>query len=121
VSFYSTVKTIYKTVLPNPLRKAIYRNMPQPLKVAEAFGMATTQIDNHRQLKEKIKQLFDYEGPILCSVELKHGEKIIPKLEFGKPIEDPSPQLDRKEFLKNMLVDPIQQNTKYQGLQYWRD
>jgi len=29
-----------------------------------------------------------YKGPILCDVELKRGEKIIPKLEFGRPIED---------------------------------
>lgn len=77
------------------------------LKIAQAFGIATTQINNHKELEERIKEVLDYERPILCSVELKHGEKIAPKLEFRKPIEDSSPLLDRKEFLKNMIVDPV--------------
>lgn len=77
------------------------------LKIAQAFGIATAQINNYKELEERIKEVLDYEKPILCSVELKHGEKIAPKLEFRKPIEDSSPLLDRKEFLKNMIVDPV--------------
>lgn len=34
MSFYSTIKTIYKTVLPKTVRKAIFRSMPKPLRVA---------------------------------------------------------------------------------------
>lgn len=33
MSFYSTIKTIYKTVLPNAVRKAIFRSMPKSLKL----------------------------------------------------------------------------------------
>lgn len=77
------------------------------LKVAEAFGTATARIGNHGQLRKKVKEVLDYDGPISCSVEVKHSERIVPKLEFGKPIEDPTPLLDRNEFLENMIVEPI--------------
>jgi len=78
------------------------------LKVAEAFGVSTAQINNHTELRATIRQVLQREGPVVCSVELKHGEKIVPKSEFGKPIEDPAPFLDREEFLENMIVQPIQ-------------
>lgn len=43
-------------------------------------------------------------------VELKSGQKMYPKLEFGKPIEDPAPLLDRDEFRANMIIDPIEES-----------
>lgn len=76
------------------------------LKIARAYGMATAQINNHNELG-KIKEVLDYEGPILCSVELRHGEYIVPKLEFGKSIEDPTPFLNREEFRENMIIEPL--------------
>ncbi|MFA4888713.1 MAG: thiamine pyrophosphate-binding protein [Candidatus Omnitrophota bacterium] len=74
------------------------------LKIAKAFGLTSCQINNHGELKGKVREIMNYKGPILCSVELKHGEKIIPKLEFGRPIEDSFPLLDRKELSENMIV-----------------
>ena len=82
------------------------------IKIARAYGLATSQINNHKEMNNKIKKCLNYKGPILCSVEIKHREKIIPKLEFGKPIEDPWPALDRKELLKNMIVKPLNSNEK---------
>jgi len=77
------------------------------LKVAKAFGVSTAQINNHTELRATIREVLQHEGPVACSVEVRHGEKIVPKSEFGKPIEDSSPLLDRKEFLENMIVQPI--------------
>ncbi len=77
---------------------------PDFLKIANAYEMTSCQINNHKELRGKIKEVLSFDGPILCSVELKCGEKIKPKLEFGKPIEDPSPLLDREEFKRNMIV-----------------
>lgn len=37
MTFYSSTKRIYKAVLPNPVRKAIYRSLPMPLKLARAY------------------------------------------------------------------------------------
>jgi len=80
------------------------------LKIGEAYGLRTLQINNHKEMNEKIRETFEHSGPVLCSVELKHGEKVVPKVEFGRPIEDPVPLLDREEFNKIMIVPPIEYN-----------
>ena len=85
---------------------------PDFLKIANSYEMASCKISNHLGLREKIRTILNFEGPILCSVELKSGEKIKPKLEFGKPIEDPAPLLDREEFRKNMIIEPVQETEK---------
>ncbi len=85
---------------------------PDFLKIARAYEIAACQINNHRELKGKIREVLDFAGPILCSVELKCGEKIKPKLEFGKPIEDPAPLLDREEFRRNMIISPLEDSIK---------
>jgi len=77
---------------------------PDFQKVAKAYGIETREINNHRELNELVKNVLAYNGPILCDVKLKHGEKIIPKLEFGRPIEDLSPLLSREELKENMII-----------------
>jgi hypothetical protein len=71
-----------------------------------------------KELNRIIRKVLDYKGPVICDVKLRHGEKIIPKLEFGRPIEDSSPLLPREEFEKNMkfpcLLSNIQFNFCYQ-------
>jgi len=79
------------------------------VKIANAYGMTGVQINNHKELKEKLKEVLNFPGSVLCNVEIKCGEKVIPKLEFGKPIEDPSPLLDREEFRRNMIIEPVQE------------
>ena len=37
-------------------------------------------------------------------MNINDNQKIIPKLQFGNPIEDLSPLLTRKEFYKNMDI-----------------
>ena len=81
---------------------------PDFLGIGRVYGMLTNQINNHSEMNQKIKEVLNSKAPVLCSVELKHGEKIIPKLEFGNPIEDPSPLINRKKFEENMIVSPIE-------------
>lgn len=77
-------------------------------KVSEAYGLKIIRINNNKELN-KIKQVFEYDGAVLCNIELKHDAKTIPKLEYGRPIEDSSPLLDREEFLKNMIIKPLEE------------
>jgi len=76
------------------------------IKIAEAYGIKTINIDNHNEIK-KLNGLNNINGPILCNVELMPDQKMVPKLKFGKPIEDSEPLLDRDEFIKNMLIDSV--------------
>ncbi|OGH51230.1 MAG: hypothetical protein A3H17_01225 [Candidatus Levybacteria bacterium RIFCSPLOWO2_12_FULL_37_14] len=81
-------------------------SVPDFIKIAKAYGVATETIRNHKELYPKIKKVLACKGSILCDVIIPDDSKLIPKLEFGKPIEDLSPLLPRKEFLGNMIVDP---------------
>lgn len=83
---------------------------PDLLEIGKAYGMPVNQINNHDESRQKVREVLDSKGPVLCSVELKHGEKIIPKLEFGNPIEDPSPLIPRKELEANMIVPIVEKN-----------
>lgn len=77
------------------------------LKVSEAYGATTVQINNHIEMRDKIKEVQRQRGPVVCSVELKPGEKMIPKLEFGRPIEDSWPHLSDEALESNMIIKPI--------------
>lgn len=83
---------------------------PDFLKVAEAYGLKALQIKNHHELKNKIKEVLAEKGPVLCDVLLDPDQKILPKIEFGMPLEDMTPYLPRKEFFKNMIVEPLQKS-----------
>ncbi|UCD54958.1 MAG: thiamine pyrophosphate-binding protein [Candidatus Omnitrophota bacterium] len=76
---------------------------PDFQKVAKAYKIKTLQIANHGELKKMIRKVLSYKGPVLCDVKLRPGEKIIPKLEFGRPLEDMSPLLPRSELKANRL------------------
>jgi hypothetical protein len=45
------------------------------------------------------------------NVIIDPNHKIIPKLQFGKPIEDLTPFLPRSEFNKNMITPPLKEST----------
>ena len=76
-------------------------------EVARACGLKSESIRNHGELDKKIRSVLNCNGPILCDVKIKPDSKITPKLEFGRPIEDSSPLLERKEFIENMIVRPL--------------
>ena len=77
------------------------------VKIAQAYGLKTIKIENHSELKFKLREVLDYNGPVLCDVRIHQRARIFPKLSFGKPIEDPEPPLSREEFYKNMIVKPL--------------
>lgn len=80
---------------------------PEFSKVASGYGLKTKQIKNNTDLEEKIKQMLSLRGPIVCDVLVASNAKLIPKLEFGKPIEDLSPLLSRDEFNHNMIIPAL--------------
>ena len=50
--------------------------------------------------------------PIMCDVKVDPNQKIIPKLQFGNPIEDLSPLIPRKEFYKNMEISLVKRDKR---------
>ena len=85
------------------------QGLPDPdcERIAQAYGIPTEHIDGHRDLVAKIGKVLAAKGAVLCNVNLASGPQIMPKLLYGRPIEDSDPLLPRDEFHANMLVKPI--------------
>ncbi len=83
---------------------------PDFIKVSKAYGFKTYTIRNDFELHRKIKQVLDYQGSVFCDVLINTNQKILPKVEFGLPIEDMTPYLKRSELIENMIVKPLSQS-----------
>ncbi len=93
-------------------------SFPDIQKVAQAYGLPTTELSSHENFAENIREVLEMSGPVLCEVKLKTDYKFSPKLSslklpdgkmISKPLEDLYPFLDRKEFESNMLIPPLKE------------
>lgn len=90
---------------------------PDFLKIAGAYGLSSASITNQVNLKSEIRKVLDTPGPVICDVLMPDDQLLIPKLQAkvvnGKyiqtPLEDMYPFLPREEFLKNMLIEPLEE------------
>jgi acetolactate synthase-1/2/3 large subunit len=73
-------------------------------KICTAFGLAYTILDGSSDddMRMKMEMVLDSPEAMLCDVRVKSREQILPKLVFGKPIEDMGPLIDRDEHAENM-------------------
>ena len=85
---------------------------PNFKKVSDAYGINYNLITNNNKIKNILKKTIRSEKPEFIEIMLRSDQKIIPKLQFGNPIEDLSPLLSRSEFKKNMLVKTISRRKK---------
>ena len=74
---------------------------PDFKKISNAFNINYNLLKTHNDLHQ-LKKIISSKRAEIIEVNIKSDQKIIPKLQFGKPIEDLSPLLPRKEFLSNM-------------------
>ena len=58
-------------------------SLPDFKRVSNAYGIHSTEINNHNDLHEKIEYVLKFKGPIVCDVQLEHDQKIIPKVKSG--------------------------------------
>lgn len=80
--------------------------------VSNAYKINYTLVKNHKNIKNILKKPIKSNVPEFIEVLLKPDQKIIPKLQFGNPIEDLSPLLPRDEFKKNMIVKIFSKKNK---------
>ncbi|MDR3567259.1 MAG: thiamine pyrophosphate-binding protein [Syntrophobacteraceae bacterium] len=87
--------------------------LPDVLKVAGAYGLKTAKIENHAGIRERIEEILQLEGPVVCDVIISPNQTTAPRISsvrgedgkiYSKPLEDMWPFLDREEFLANMLI-----------------
>ena len=84
---------------------------PDFKKISSAFNINYNIIKNHKDLI-KLKKIITSKKPEIIEIKIKSNQKIIPKLQFGNPIEDLSPLLNRKEFQKNMDILGVDRDSK---------
>ena len=89
-------------------------SLPDFIKVGEAFGLPTKVIESTDNLVQKINEVLNTQGPVLCEVKLTPGYIFAPKLSAKKlddgtmispSLEDLYPFLPREEFEQNMNKD----------------
>jgi acetolactate synthase-1/2/3 large subunit len=79
-------------------------SLPDFKEVAKSYKIEAIEINNHNELKEKIDYVLKVNHPILCDVKISSKQKVIPKLDSGKPIHDLSPLLSREELEANLSI-----------------
>jgi len=86
-------------------------------KLSATFDIPYMSIRTQSELADGLKSLFTMEGPVLCEVMCVEDQKYLhssytlnqKKRLVRRPIEDLSPFLDRKIFMREMVIDPIDQ------------
>ena len=93
------------------------QTFPDVVKVADAYGINTARISHPLKLRDQIREVLDFNGPIVCEVSVIADEPRQPRVAsfqkpdgsmISKPLEDMWPFLDREEFHSNMIVPPVE-------------
>lgn len=88
---------------------------PDALEIAKAYGIKGVRINSVEEVDDKIKEVLNYNGPVICDVMTPEWQLLIPRVSSDKlpdgtlvpkDYEDMYPFLPREEFLENMVVKP---------------
>lgn len=91
--------------------------MPDLVKVVEAYGVKAVRIESNRELEEKVREVIEYDGPVICEVctpiELTAKPKQVSyKRSDGQmeslPLEYLNPPISEEEMKENMLITPYE-------------
>ncbi len=85
---------------------------PDFVSVARAYSFKAKAIEKNDEIVRGIGQTLEGNYSALCDVRISPEHRTIPQAKFGRPIEDNEPLLDRKEFLENMIVKPVEASLK---------
>jgi len=85
---------------------------PNFKKISNAYGINYSEIKNNKEIGRVLDKILNSKKPEFVNVIINQNQKIIPKLQFGKPIEDISPLLPRSEFKKNMIIPSLTDSSK---------
>ena len=84
---------------------------PNFKKISKAYGINYNEIRNNKEINRVLDKVLSSKQAEFINVFVNPNQKIIPKLQFGKPIEDLSPLLSRSEFKKNMTVPCLNEDS----------
>lgn len=91
-------------------------SVPDVIRVAQAYGIQTYEIDEHKDLGRIIPLVIEIEGPVVCRLLIPADSPVEPTVGFvrnengtssPRPLEDMAPFLDRDEFARAMVIKPL--------------
>ena len=92
--------------------------LPSITKIASAYGIHTLKIENHTHIRQQVRDVLDFKGPVVCEVMISPNQYTAPRIislqrpdgtMISQPLENMWPFLSRDEFLSNMLVPPVEE------------
>ena len=84
---------------------------PDFKKISNAYGINYSEIKNNKKIDKILGKVLNSKKPEFINVIINPNQKIVPKLQFGNPIEDLSPLLSRSEFKKNMIIPTLERKS----------
>lgn len=87
---------------------------PDSMRIAEAYGIRGIRIESVNEVEEKIKEVLDYEGPVVCEVMTPEWQLLIPRVASdrlpdgtlrSRDYEDMFPYLSEDEIRENMIAE----------------
>ncbi len=90
---------------------------PDFSKVAECFGLQYCHIEDAGGLRERVGSVLNMEGAVLCEIEGLEDQDYLRnsytrnknRRVVRRPMEDQAPFLERDIFLREMVIEPIDQ------------
>lgn len=88
-------------------------SLPHVARIAEAYGIRAVVMEKQDELKDKVKEVLEYPGPVICEVMTPIGLTALPKQISYKrsdgqmeslPLEYMNPPLSDEEMAENMLI-----------------
>ena len=80
---------------------------PDLCRIAEAYGLPAFTISDMQGAAQVIERVMALPGPVFVNVILEQGTCVNPKLVVNKPIEDMSPELEREELAREMIIELV--------------
>ena len=86
---------------------------PDSLNIAKAYGIKGVRIDSTDRIEDKIKEVLEYDGPVICDVMTPEWQLLIPRIAsdrlpdgtlVSRNYEDMFPYLPKDELKENMLI-----------------
>ncbi|MDA7818273.1 thiamine pyrophosphate-binding protein [Sulfurimonas sp.] len=74
--------------------------------IAHSYGIDAVKIDSDKEVDSILSEL-KYDKPFLIELIIDENLRINPMIQFGRPLEDMNPLLEREEFIDNMIVQPL--------------
>ena len=91
-------------------------SFPNLHKIANAYGIKYFKVSKSIELSDIIEKVLQYPKAVICEVICLKDQKIMPTVSaytkqdgnlVSKPLEDMYPFLDRDEFRKEMIINPL--------------